>query len=758
MIELVATVVGLGVSGIAVVLIPRQISRTNWRSSLVAYALRLPSGLAAKDVSAFLTACTGVRARRWQRPFVVRAIGLEVVATSDGIIHHLLVPAAYSDIVLGALRAAMPGVVAGRDELYSRQQVTTASEIGQSGWRRPLAAGHAELVSAAMLASLQPLVNGERLVVQWVLSPTAPLAHPHVAQGQGHHGGPFAVRLLRRLVTTPPVDSATAKVIKAKQASPLFIAAGRVGATAGSTHRARHLCERVMAALHAINAPSAHLYHAWWPSVIVRHWLADRSVPLVRQPCLLNTDELAGLAAWPLGETSLPGLSLGTTKVLAPSSDIPRQGRVLMHSTYPGMERALALSLPDSLQHLHVIGPTGTGKSNLMLGLITQDMQAGRGVVVVDPKGDLVADVLDRVPPERTGEVVVLDPADDDRPVGLNLLARPGESPELVVDQVVSIFHDLYRESWGPRTDDILRAALLTLVGVPGMTLAEVPLLLTDPGFRRPLVGRLNDPVALQPFWGWFEGLPDRERTAAIGPIMNKLRAFLLRRRLRNILGQAVPAFDFDEALASRAIVLVPLPKGVLGEEAAALLGSLVVTRLWQATEARVAIPAAQRPMTFAYIDEFQDYLHLPIGVETMLAQARGLGLGLTLAHQHLGQLPASVREAVLANARSRVIFQVPASDALALARELAPQVAAINLQGLGRFEVVARLTASGRATPPVTGTTLPPPAATGQAEIARSQSRAKYGISRAEVEAAIRARHVGRRPGSGTPTGRRPS
>jgi hypothetical protein len=425
-----------------------------------------------------------------------------------------------------------------------------------------------------------------------------------------------------------------------------------------------------------------------------------------------------------------------------------------MRSTYLGMERPLALSLPDSLRHLHVIGPTGVGKSTLLLGLITQDMQAGRGVIVVDPKGDLVADVLDRVPPERTGDVVVLDPADAERPVGLNLLARPSDSPELVVDQVVSIFHDLYRDSWGPRTDDILRAALLTLVGVPGMTLAEVPLLLTDPGFRRPLVGRLGDPVALGPFWGWFDGMSDGERTTAIGPVMNKLRTFLLRRRLRNILGQAEPVFDFDQALAARSIVLVPLTKGLLGEEAAALLGSLVVTRLWQAVQARAVLSVSERPVTFAYIDEFQDYLHLPTGVEHMLAQARSLGLGLTLAHQHLGQLPASVREAVLANARSRVIFQVAASDAQALAREMAPQVSAANLQGLGRYEVVARLSAGGQVSAPVTGTTLPAPASTGQARAARLRSRAHYGVDRDQVEAAIQARHSGR-AGRG-PTGRR--
>jgi Type IV secretion-system coupling protein DNA-binding domain len=737
--------VACGTACITGVLALREISRRNWQHSLVAYAIKLPHGLTATDVAAFLVACTGLRARKWQRPFVVRSIVLELVATSEGIIHHIIVPAAFTDVVLAALRAAVPGVVAGRDELYSRQRAIAAAEIGQSGWRKPLVTGQAERISTAMLASLQPLVNGERIVVQWVLSPTAPVTPPVVAQGGPRRGDPLIARVLKRLLSTPPVDAQTAKQIRAKQGSPLFVASGRIGAVAHTRSRARALVSRVVAALHTANAPGAHLYRAWWPSGLVLGWLAGRNASLVRQPCLLNADELAGLVAWPLGDVSLPGLSLGTTKALAPSTDIPQYGRVVLQSSYPGMERPLALSLPDSLRHLHVIGPTGVGKSTLLLGLITQDMQAGRGVVVVDPKGDLVADVLDRVPPERTGEVVVLDPADEERPVGLNLLARPGESPELVVDQVVSIFHDLYRDSWGPRTDDILRAGLLTLVGVPGMTLAEVPLLLTDPGFRGPLVGRLNDPVALGPFWGWYEGLSDGERLQATGPVMNKLRTFLLRRRLRNILGQAEPVFDFDQALAARSIVLVPLVKGLLGEEAAALLGSLVVTRMWQAVQARSGLAAAERLETFAYIDEFQDYLHLPVGVEAMLTQARGLGLGLTLAHQHLGQLPASVREAVLANAGSRVIFQVAASDAQALARELAPEIHAADLQGLGRFEVVARLSAGGRVTRPVTGMTLAAPPTTGQAATARVNSRARYGMDRAGVEAAIQARHTGR-------------
>jgi hypothetical protein len=437
-------------------------------------------------------------------------------------------------------------------------------------------------------------------------------------------------------------------------------------------------------------------------------------------------------------------LRLGASRLLAPSADIPSRGRVVANATFPGAERPLALSVSDSLRHLHVIGPTGTGKSTLLVGLIAQDMAAGRGVIVIDPKGDLAADVLDRVPPERVSDVVVLDPSDETRPVGFNLLAGSPETTELLVDQIVGTLHNLFAAFWGPRTDDILRAALLTLVAEPGMTLCEVPLLLTDPIFRRRLVGRIDDPVALGPFWAWYEGLSEPERAQAIGPVLNKLRAFLLRRRLRNVLGQATPRLDLAEVLHEGRILIVPLAKGLLGEEAAALVGSLLVARLWQSVMGRAGEAAASRRPVFCYLDEFQDFLRLPTSVADVLAQARGLGMGLTLAHQHLGQLPRGLKEDVLANARSRVIFQTAASDAQRLGREVAPYLTPADLQGLGPYEVAVTLSAEGRIAPPVTGRTLLPPPVTGVAEAAREHSRRFYGQDRHEVEAAIRARHAG--------------
>jgi hypothetical protein len=471
--------------------------------------------------------------------------------------------------------------------------------------------------------------------------------------------------------------------------------------------------------------------------------MVRRAVPLITYPAHLNALELTGLVAFPLGPSPLPGLLLGGSRHLAPASTIPMAGRVIARSNYPGAERPMAISPTDSLQHLHVIGPTGVGKSTLLLNLIVGDIAAGRGVVVLDPKGDLVTDVLDRIPAERVADVVLVDPTDDGRPVGLNPLAGALANPELVVEQVVGLFHQLYRAFWGPRTDDILRSALLTLVADPSLTLCEVPLLLTDPAVRRRLTGRLDDPVALGPFWAWYEAMSDAERAAAVGPVLNKLRAFLLRRRIRNVIGQPEPAFSLDHALVDGQIVLVSLAKGLLGEEAAALVGSLFVAQLWQAVQRRATQPASDRPPVFAFIDEMQDYLNLPTSIGDLLAQARGLGLGLTLAHQHLGQLPPALRQAVLANARSRVIFQTAADDARALARELAPHLEAADLRGLAAREVVVTLATGAQMSPPATGRTLPPPPPTGQAAVVRAASRLRYGRDQADIEAALRARHL---------------
>jgi len=714
-----------------------------FRSRLVAYRLEFPYGITPEAVTDFLVGLTGLVAPRHRRWLSVRGLVVETAASAEGISHRLLVASELAETVLAALRAHLPGVRTTPLGAVPTIEATRAVQLGLSHAGRPLAVRSPVAVSSGLLAAMQPLGPGEWIVLQWVVQPAAPTAAIAPAmRTRGRGRSPFNPAVRQRLQQDVANE-------RAKNIYPLLLATPRIAVRAGSA-RAGALLGRVTASFHAANAAGVHFFVRLLPNAVVVRNLTARHLPLLVPPCQLNAAELGQLLGVPLGEVALPGLRFGQSRLLAPSVDIPSTGRVLGMSTFPGAERPLALSVPDSLQHLHVIGPTGVGKSTLLLGLIAQDMAAGRGVIVVDPKGDLAADVLDRVPPSRVGDVVVLDAADADYPVGLNLLAAPAGAQELVVDQLVGTMHNLWKSSWGPRTDDVLRSALLTLVARPGLTLCDAPRLLGDAGMRRQLVGQVDDPVALGPFWSWYEALSEAERAQVIGPVSNKLRALLLPRSLRNVLGQSDAKLDLAEVLNEGRILIVPLRKGVLGEEAAALFGSLLIARLWQTAMARAAVAPEQRRPVMVYIDEVQDYLHLPTSIADVLAQARGLGLGLTLAHQHLGQLPAALREAVLANARSRVIFQTAAADAQRLGREVAPYLTPADILGLGPFEVALSLAVGSRTAPPATGRTVPPPPLTGMAEDALAASRSRYGRPRAEVEAAIRRRHAGDVPTGG--------
>ena len=742
MADLVALIVVYMILIFGVVVL-RATEADRWRRGLVAYELHFPRGLEPANVAAWIGQLSGLASPWWQRLLAVRAIVLEVTATNTGISHHLLMPRPQRELVLGALRASLPAVRAVAQEGRASPAVDVAAALGLSNRHRTLRVEQPAAASAAILASLQPLESSETLTLQWVISPAGPqrpITNGRWQMTQRWEGG--AVVQVR--------DREALRAARAKQAPPIFAVVGRLGVAAGTDGRRRQLLQRLLAPFHAVSAPGVHLLRRHLPAAGVAAALTSRRMPLFQLPLRLNADELTALVGWPMGEVALPGLRLGASRQLAPSPDIPSHGRVIGRSTFPGAERPLALSRLAALRHLHVIGPTGVGKSTLLTTLITADIAAGSGVVVIDPKSDLVTDVLARIPDERVADVVVLDPTDASRPVGLNVLAGSSSS-ELMVDQVVGTMHALWRDNWGPRLDDVLRSALLTLMTEPGMTLVEVPLLLTDPHFRRQLVGKLDDFI-LRGFWAQYDGWSEGERAQAIGPVLNKLRAFLLRRRVRNVIGQAEPRFTFDSALARRQVVLVPLAKGLLGEESAALLGSLVLARLWQAVQGRAALRPEERRPLFVYVDEVQDYLNLPTSLADLLAQARGLGLGLTIAHQHLGQLPLPVRHAVLANCASRIIFALGPDDARVLARELAPLTPA-DLQGLGAFEVAARLATDDGVAPPATAMTRPLGPDLGTAARVREQSRQAYGADAGMVEADMQRRH---QPTPSGPVGRR--
>lgn len=672
-------------------------------------------------------------------PFVSN-LALEVEARDDRVVHRI-----------GVATPAVRRVEQLVPLLVSGSAVTTAAggaavdevwRIVVTSRQRPLRSEPAESITRALLAAMTLCGRDERVAVQWLLGPT------HVPRPVAEEETAEQPSVWQTLLGTRRLNAEQRRALTQKRSDLNFGCIGRLG-IAASRSRRRALAVGVLAALRTVSAPGVSVK-------LVRE--SPERFHNVRRPFIwpyaLNAAEILPLLGWPLGDESLPGIPRDQARWLRADERIQPRGRVMGRSTAPGDDRLLGLGIEDARHHLHVIGPTGVGKSTLLANLILQDAAAGRSVVIVEPKGDLIEDVLARLPAERAGDVVVIDPSDTDYPVGLNPLLPHGRSRELIADQVLAVFHGLWSSNWGPRLQDILHSSLLTLAGREDASLCLLPALLTNPAVRQRLRAEIDDPVALEPFWAWFEQVSDAERQQAIAPVLNKLRPFLLRPSVRGIVGQVQPRFRIDEIFTGRKIVLVSLSKGLVGPEAAALLGGLFIAELWQAILGRAAVASERRHVVPVYLDEFQDYVHLPTDMADALAQARGLGVGFTLAHQHLAQLPTNLRAAVLANARSRVCFQLAGDDAQTMARFSGEQLDAKDFQRLRRFEAYAQLAVGGEVVDYASLKTIALPAPSGDPQTIRDQSRRRYGRPVADVDAEIRG--LIEDPAVDAPVGRR--
>ena len=543
-----------------------------------------------------------------------------------------------------------------------------------------------------------------------------------------------------RAVPAPPSRPSWPLPPTDKRFVPCWAAEVRVCCWAATRGLAKQALRPVLAGYQTLDGANGLRPHRVWGRSVFDGALARRLGP-GRTTLAFTAEELTWLFHLPL-----MGVPMDTARVrLIPDGPVSTAGNVLCRLE-DGSRQAVRIAQADRRQHLHVLGPTGSGKSTLLLNLALQDIEAGNGICVVDPKGDLIRDLLERIPERHADRLVLVDPAQRERPVGLNVLDcdDPGQR-ELVCDGVATIFRKAYERFWGPRTDDILRAALLTLLREPRATLCEVPVLLLNQSVRARLTRDLGDPVGLTSFWEEYDALAERQRLQMVGPVLNKLRTMLLRPTVRNVLGQSRSTIHLPAIIDQGGILLVNLAKGALGEDTSRLLGSFVVSRLWQAALARATRPEAWRPDFNLYLDEFQTYLHLPHSLDDVLAEARAYRLALTLANQHLGQLELSTRQAVDANARTRVVFQCGQQDARYLAREFEP-LTDHDLQSLGRFQAAIRLCVDGHTEAPFTGVTESPPASCGDARAAHltEVSLARHGRARVEVEAEIEARLVG--------------
>jgi hypothetical protein len=591
--------------------------------------------------------------------------------------------------------------------------------------------------------------DGDRAVVQIVACPASRARVRRARKAVREHRGPSLAGSLLDLVTPgpgrPPRGSGHAaeprwitewrKQTSARLAEGTLWSVGvRYAVTAGSKKAARERAGQVGAALGAVLGPAWQRRRARRIERAVNAWAAQHG-PLV------TCGELAQIAHLPHDQV-VPALTRAGARVIAPVPEVASGGRgTKILGTSAATGRKVALAAADARFHSHYVGSTGSGKSTLILNAVLADIREHRAVVLIDPKGDLVRDVLDRLEPEQAaGRLVLIDPDQDTK-------HRPGlppidagadaEAAEVAIDHFVGICRQIWERHWGPRADDILRQSLRTQVWLQGRGLeggsqkltglAGLPTLLGDKKARAPYIADLQDKddLILSGFWSWFDTLSPGIQSQALGPVLARLRTVLGRSFVRDTIGapEQEACFDLGRALDGGGIILARLPKGQLGEDTAKLMGSILVARVWQCALERQHRPESKRPDASLYIDEAHNFLNLPQSVNDMLAEARALHLSLTLAHQHMGQLDRELQFAVSANARNKVYFTVSPEDARLLSRHTLPNLTEHDLAHTGRYQASARLVADGRELPAFTLATLPPPPVVGKSVQVRSMA-----------------------------------
>lgn len=706
-----AAAVGGGAALLAAIAAGERRRDQQMRASRVTYALRFPSGIAPEVAVAALSSLTGLgRAEE---------LVVEVVGDERGIRHLLHVPASVAGSVIDQLTVALPGIRISGAKPERDEPVVAAMRVSapSAGVLRVDGAAQAGL---SILQALGGLRRGEWCSVRWSLR-AMPAPQP-VSVGDGSRVRFESERALERAQ-------------RSRLGEPGFACEGAVMVRAQSVARARALVGRVAAVYRSRRGVGSGLQ-------LRRSRSTVSGIPRVRSTSgWLTTRELIALLAWPLGAEYVAGLQMGGARVMRVPREASRQGRRLFTGVAAHGERPVALPPQASLHHMAVVGPSGTGKSALLTGCILDDLLSGFGGVVIDPKGDLASDVLDRVPAEHAGRVVVLDPSAGGAVPGLDLL-RVGD-PDLRADVVLGALAAIFKDSWGVRTDTYLRLGLRTLSELPRPVLSDWLRLFTDPRFRTRAVTRLRDPMLIGA-WQSYEALSRAEQQQHVAAPMAKVVNLLSRPAVRGVLAQSDPKLNIPQLLAQRRWLIVTLSPGTLGEPAARLLGAVLTYAVWTAIEARSALPRQQRASVFLYVDELQTLAGLPFGLESLFERARGLGCGVSVATQALGRLPDSVRQSLLGNVGTLIAFRLGHDEAARVAREL-PGLDVRDVQALGRFEVAARVsTGLGSSVAVITGTTHPPAPPTAQAARIRRVSAERYGQDVAATDAQLRQRREG--------------
>ena len=433
---------------------------------------------------------------------------------------------------------------------------------------------------------------------------------------------------------------------------------------------------------------------------------------------------------------------------------------IFAETTFRNRFRRFGIKIDDRRRHTYIIGKTGMGKTTLIENMVYSDILAGKGVCYVDPHGDTAEKILGWIPSDRINDVIYFNPADIDHPISFNVLEKvEPRYRHLVASGLIGVFKKLWADSWGPRLEYILRNAILALLEYPDSTLLGINKLLVDKEYRKKVVDKITDPV-VRSFWvDEFTKWNERVLQEVISPIQNKVGQFLSTALIRNIVGQVKSSIDLRKVMDEGKILILDLSKGRIGEDASALLGAMIVTKIQLAAMSRVDVLEEQRKDFYLYVDEFQNFA--TDSFADILSEARKYRLNLTIAHQYIEQLGEVVKPAVFGNVGTIICFRVGAADAEELVKEFTPAFTEEDLVNLPKYEIYLRLMIDGVASDPFSARGLPPLAEeerTDNREKVIKISRERYAKSREVVEDKIMRWHENKINDSEKKTENRPA
>ena len=394
--------------------------------------------------------------------------------------------------------------------------------------------------------------------------------------------------------------------------------------------------------------------------------------------------------------------------------------------------------------HLYIVGQTGVGKSTLLKNLMAHDFEQSTGLAFIDPHGDTAEWLLNHIPEWRlkNSEVVYWNVADSDFPIGYNPLYNvPEQERHAAVEGIITSLRHIFAAQWSEsRMEYLLTNTIAALIEAEGATLLGVRRMLTDEGYRKSVRRTIRNPEVRTFWFDEYPKWPDRYRSEATPPILNRVCRLFLNPLLRNILGQHKSAFDLGTLMNNNGILIVNLAEGLIGQQSANLIGSFLISRFYQAAMARAS--AAHRPQFHLYVDEFTNFAAAE-SFSRILSGARKFGLGLTVAHQYIEQMPEAVRSAVFGTVGTLVSFRCSEYDAEFLERAMPHPSRDERLIDLENYHVRIKRLAGGESLPAETLITYAPPSpqeAHGLAYFVSEWTRAKYATPRADAEREIAA------------------